>query len=158
MRATMIACLFLLGGCQTSCEQYGRAWDDLWGRKPSPPTASTPRPSSDGHRIVVAEDTHDDYRVTLGSGSANVTMAVYNSIRAGTNLRRVVELAGEPSANLTRPADESGSRDTLILVWRNRDGSSMTLSFQKGRVMMKSQEGLDEPLRHRLDEFGHRVP
>jgi hypothetical protein len=69
-----------------------------------------------------------------------VTLAKFHAVANDMTYDQVVAVVGSEGEQVTQPG--KGKVATVIVTWKNRSGSSMTVTFQNARVVSKSQLGL----------------
>jgi hypothetical protein len=82
------------------------------------------------------ELSRDIHQFKLG----RVTKEHYDAIGDRVLHEEVVKIMGREGEELGRSG--SGESETIIVVWKNFDGTNATVTFQNGRVISKSQIGL----------------
>lgn len=77
------------------------------------------------------------------SRSSGVSMASFNQLRDGMSHKQVVEILGS-EGEMVSSSNVAGIK-TIMYKWESRSSSysAMSVMFQNGRLVMKSQYGLD---------------
>ena len=73
----------------------------------------------------------------------DVTLAQYNRLQTGMTLEEAQGVVGLGGTEMSRT--EVGGISTLVIEWKNPDGSSLDATFQNGKLANKTQSGLREP-------------
>jgi hypothetical protein len=69
-----------------------------------------------------------------------VTARAFSRISTGMTYAEVISLIGEVGEEASRV--ELGDVETVMYMWKNRDGSNMNAMFQNGKLVSKAQAGL----------------
>jgi hypothetical protein len=69
-----------------------------------------------------------------------ITMADYAALAPGTSYAEALDALGPDGEQVSMSA--AGEHRLTTYVWRNTDGSTLTVTFQDGAVAAKSQHGL----------------
>ncbi len=82
------------------------------------------------------------------NGSHTVTLQIYTQIKLGMSYIQVASIIGRDGveishSHLENPSSEIPSLDTTIFQWINRNGSNMNAIFQNGKLIQKTQYGLN---------------
>lgn len=69
-----------------------------------------------------------------------MTRLAFERISTGMSYPAVTTLIGSPGEEASRV--ELGDIETVMYMWKNRDGSNMNAMFQNGKLVSKAQAGL----------------
>ncbi len=79
--------------------------------------------------------------VELARPSTGVTMANYNRLQTGMTYSEVVAILGKEGVELS--SNDIGGYRTIMYQWQGKGISGMSVMFQNGRMIQKSQIGLE---------------
>ncbi len=84
----------------------------------------------------------DPVKPKLSKPAPSITKAKYRKIQNGMTYDEVFSIIGEHGEELS--SNQIAGIHTVMLMWKNPDGSNMNATFQNGKLVQKAQFGLPE--------------